>query len=688
MLLLCVFALSTAFAQPPLQQLKGHVPDIVKNGQAPLVSILPSNQKMYLSIVLPIRNKPAFDQLLKELYNPKSPKYRQFLAPEQFAQQFSPAQSDYQKVLYFARANSFTVTNTPPNRLILSMEGTVAQAEQTFHVHMNLYRDRQAKRDFYAPDREPSISLSVPILHVAGLSNALIAKPMLGLGAGGGAYQSSGNPTVYYPYSMRAAYYGGSSLTGSGQCLALGEFQGYNIEDVIQTLQAGGRAQASYITTGSGNYVVSYTPPGSSSSYSVTLSNVPLDGGTVAPYLPQQNPPNEDIVQVAQTDEEEVVADISQAIGMAPGMSQIEIYLVPFQSFDYAGDILNAMMDPSPYGIPVCSQSAMPWAQWSPGYYGYQSTYLDQAFQSLEQNGQSLFVSTGDAGSWPINGYYDYFPADDPYVIAVGGTVLTTNSSGGWSSESAWSSGGGGISPDNLPLLPYQNGVETSCNHASTTLRSAPDIAMESSNDNYTCGAATPYPSCTTMGYGTSFAAVRWAAFMALVNQQATQDGMAPGSSIGNIDPIVYTMGFSSTYQQNMHDITSGSNGAYNACPGYDLVTGWGSPNGQNTINALVNTTPNAPLPAADPYEYNVNVTLQGTAPPTSITATMYLGDATPGATIYYQVSICGEPYALTSVQPGTYLQFVNYCPSMPASGYMYAVAPKYGQSQTVSMSF
>ena len=210
---------------------------------------------------------------------------------------------------------------------------------------------------------------------------------------------------------------------------------------------------------------------------------------------------------------------------------------------------------------------------------------------------------------------------------------------------------------------------------------------MEANNDNYTCGAATPYPSCSTTGSGTSFAAVRWAAFMALVNQQATQDGMAPSSSIGNIDPIVYTMGFSSTYQQNMHDITNGSNGAFNACPGYDLVTGWGSPNGQNTINALINTTPVAPLPASSPYEYNVNVTTQGT-PPTSITATMYLGDATPGATIYYQVTICGNPQALTSVQPGTYLQFVNTCPSTPASGYMYAIAPKYGQSQTVSMSF
>lgn len=167
---LLVFVGFVPQAKAQLQQLTGHVPDIVKNGQAPLVSILPGGQKMHLSIVLPIRNKPVFDQLLKDLYDPKSPKYRQFLAPEQFAQQFSPAQSDYQKVIKFVQANGFTVTNTPPNRMILSMEGTAAQVEQTFHVHMNLYRDRQTKRNFYAPDREPSISLSVPVLHVAGMS--------------------------------------------------------------------------------------------------------------------------------------------------------------------------------------------------------------------------------------------------------------------------------------------------------------------------------------------------------------------------------------------------------------------------------------------------------------------------------------------------------------------------------------
>ncbi len=684
---LCFLALAcfTPQARAQLQQLTGHVPDMVKNGQAPLVSILPGGQKMHLSIVLPLRNKPVFDQLLKELYDPKSPRYRQFLAPEQFAQQFSPAQSDYQKVIEFASANGFTVTNTPPNRMILSMEGTASQVEQAFHVHLNLYRDRQAKRNFYAPDREPSISLSIPVLHIAGMSNFLIAKPMIGLGGGTGGYQSSGNPPIYYPDSMRTAYYGGTSLTGNGQCLALGEFQGYNIEDVIQTLQAGGRAQASYTTTGSGNYVVSYTPPGANAPYSITLYNASLDGGSVIPDYPT-NQPGTDIRQVAEADEGEVVADISQAIGMAPGMSLIEIYLVPLQFYDDAGDILNDMFSP-PSGLPVCSQAAMPWAVWSPGYYGNQPTYLDQNFLApMAGGGQGLFVSTGDSGSWPSNSY-DYFPADDPYVIAVGGTVLTTNSSGGWSSESAWSSSGGGISPDNLPLLPYQNGVETACNHASTTLRNAPDIAMEANGDNYVCSVLAPYPSCSTTASGTSFATVRWAAFMALVNQQATDNGMAPNSAIGNIDPYIYTIGFSSGYQQNMHDIASGSNGAYNACPGYDLVTGWGSPNGQNTVDALIGTTPVAPLPASSPYEYNVNVTLQGT-PPTSITTTMYLGDATPGATIYYQVTICGEPYALTSVQPGTYLQLVNSCPSMPASGYMYAIAHKYGQSQTVSMSF
>jgi len=81
---------------------------------------------------------------------------------------------------------------------------------------------------------------------------------------------------------------------------------------------------------------------------------------------------------------------------------------------------------------------------------------------------------------------------------------------------------------------------------------------------------------------------------MALVNQQAVANGRP---TAGLLNPTIYALGTGSSYASDFHDITSGNNNngigqSYNAATGYDLVTGWGSPTGQNLINALSESTP------------------------------------------------------------------------------------------------
>jgi uncharacterized membrane protein len=112
---------------------------------------------------------------------------------------------------------------------------------------------------------------------------------------------------------------------------------------------------------------------------------------------------------------------------------------------------------------------------------------------------------------------------------------------------------------------------------------------MEADVDNYSCDDGYCYA-----GYGgTSFAAPRWAAFIALVNQQAVEAGTAPSGGIGFFNPSLYTLGESASYAEDLHDIVVGNNDTegqpvyYFAVPGYDLVTGWGSANGQSLIDDL-----------------------------------------------------------------------------------------------------
>jgi hypothetical protein len=70
-------------------------------------------------------------------------------------------------------------------------------------------------------------------------------------------------------------------------------------------------------------------------------------------------------------------------------------------------------------------------------------------------------------------------------------------------------------------------------------------------------------------------------------------------STLGFINPTIYSIGKGASYNDVFHDITSGNNNngdgeSYSAVVGYDLVTGWGSPNGQNLINTLAGSSSSA----------------------------------------------------------------------------------------------
>jgi kumamolisin len=200
----------------------------------------------------------------------------------------------------------------------------------------------------------------------------------------------------------------------------------------------------------------------------------------------------------------------------------------------------------------------------------------------MASQGQNFFVAAGDSSAWSASN--EAWPADDANIVSVGGTDLTTSSAAGpWKSETAWADSGGGISPDSIPIPSWQklSGVITSSNRGSTTLRNGPDVAGNANFTYYVCADQT---TCTANDYGgTSFAAPMWAGYLALANQQAA----ANGDTIGFIDPIIYPAALTSSYGTYFHDITSGSCGTYSGITGYDLCTGWGSPNTTGIINLL-----------------------------------------------------------------------------------------------------
>ena len=512
-----------------------HVRHEVISGEASFLNRLPATQSLRLNIALPLRNESELDDLLQELYDSQSPSFHQFLSVQEFTERFGPTEEDYAAVIRFAEQNGLTVTGTSPNRMVVDVTGSVADIERAFQVTMGSYQHPTEQREFYSPDREPSPDLRVPLWHISGLDNFSIPHPAsLRRDAAAKPGTTGSGPSGYFIGSdMRAAYYGGTALTGKGQSVGLLEFLGYNITDV-----------SNYFTK------VKQTN-------TVTVTGVSTDGSSLS--------------CTRRCDDTEQVLDIEEAISMAPGLSSVRVYVSDTSDVS----IFNKMATDNISKTLSCS-----WG-WSPA----DPSSDDTIFKEFAAQGQNLFVASGDSGAYGNRSRYVY-PADDAYVTSVGGTDLTTSSAGGlWKSETAWPDSGGGISPNNIAIPSYQTaaGVVTTANKGSKTLRNSPDVAAEANTDNYICYDGT----CEGGWGGTSFAAPRWAAFVALVNQQSVAN-TSPPKTVGFINPAIYTIGLGSSYSTAFHDITSGSNSTYSAVKGYDLVTGWGSPNGTGLINALV----------------------------------------------------------------------------------------------------
>jgi xanthomonalisin len=111
-------------AEPGWETLSGHVPSVVA-GLAPK-GRLPATNHLFLAIGLPLRNQAVLDELLRQLYDPRSTHFHKYLTPPEFTARFGPTEQDYQAVIRFAETNGLTVTDTHDNRVVLDVEGSAS----------------------------------------------------------------------------------------------------------------------------------------------------------------------------------------------------------------------------------------------------------------------------------------------------------------------------------------------------------------------------------------------------------------------------------------------------------------------------------------------------------------------------------------------------------------------------------
>jgi kumamolisin len=558
----------SATAPPGTVRLEGSLaPAIARASQ---VGTLDPAQEIEFAFTLPVRDPAGLEAFMKALYTPGDPLYRHYLKTGEFTDRFGPSQADYDAVIAFAEQHGLRVMATHTNRAVLDVAGPVQAIESALGIRMMRYRAANG-RVFRAPDVEPALPAAIEarVAGVVGLDDAVQPKSnLLGPLSGGGARLDTASPiggagrrlaapsvgtgpgNAFAPADIRAAYnLNGLAENGAGQTIALFELDGYRGSDITA-------------------YEDQFGLP------HVTLTNVLLNGvsGTpTAPTVAVPYPPGPS----------EVTLDIELAIALAPSATAIVVY----EGTSYT-DLYNRIATDN-----TAQQVSTSW------YYGLDSdppvavrNAENTAFVQMAAQGQSFFAASGDFGSNvrtgsdangnPILQFGVQDPSAQPYVIGVGGTLVSSNVVGGpWSSETSWSGSGGGIST--IWTLPgYQSAAIPAGSGGSATFRNVPDVSLDSGSGYsiYFYGAWQTY-------IGTSCAAPLWAGFTALVNQRRADNGLG---RVGFLNPALYFLGHSGRYATDMHDITTGSNGAYAAVAGYDNVTGWGTLNGANLIGDLL----------------------------------------------------------------------------------------------------
>jgi subtilase family serine protease len=546
-----------------------HVRDVVRTGAVQVSGTLPPSQVLQLDLVLPLSDAAGLDAFLSELYNPSSPSYRHFLSVQQFTARFGPTQAQYDAVVNYSTKNGLTVVGGTRDGMDVQVNGTVEAVEAAFHVTLHTYLDPTDNHTYFSVDSEPTTGLPFNLWHISGLDN--LAKPYPMYLTRESYAKSHGIPlaSVVIPpmtgsgplgsflgSDMRAAYYGNGPLTGAGQNLGLLELGGTDLADLQNYYQ---QVKQPY----PGNPSSPCTSGGTCTSGIITLLQT---NPMVSTYC------------VGKCHDVEQTFDMTQALGMAPGLASLTFYVGSGQD---VSTILSAMVSHDPLPTTISSS----WGGWGGVDSSIPNIYLDR----MAAQGQTFFQASGDNSTWAPNN--NDWPADDPYLVSVGATnLVTAGPAGPWQSETAWDCSGGGVSPNGIPIPSWQQipGVINSSNKGSTTLRNGPDVSANGGFNFYVCANQI---SCSVGEYaGTSFAAPMWAAFTALNNEQLVATGRP---MLGFIDPTIYAQNESNgaltpAYALFFHDITSGTSGSYSAVPGYDLVTGWGSPNGLNGFNKSV----------------------------------------------------------------------------------------------------
>lgn len=623
---------------------------------------VPGATPLHVIVSLKLQHADELKTFIANQRRPGSPSYGVNLTPAQFTAAYSPTAAQSDAVASYMASQGFRNVKVTPNRLLVEADGSASAVEAAFNTRLTTFA-YQGKQ-YFAPTQDVMVpaTLGDVVLGVHGLNNvnrmlpATKARRHADELPGKVMPTAAGAPAIVQAYTADAihkAYNVGDTPAGSGTVIAIST-AGSDLQQVITDLRIYERD-----------------------------SNLPSVPVQVVQSAPLPNPQD-------NAGDGEWDLDSQSSTGMAGHAKQLVFYnatdlgdslLKAYSDFatdniakagnmSYGGcDVLQHFSDPTgdPLGL---------------GLFADFVSAADQLFMQAVAQGQTWFASSGDAGAAcglitnmvtpdvpgiPSNVEY---PASSPYVVAVGGTSLVTDSAYNYIVETAWDAGGGGFSFDEAPPAWQASVVPTAM--APTGLppgggRGVPDIAMVAGGPD----VGTPvgffgFGGADIVSNGAHGAAVgtSWSSPLAVGVWARLQSARC--NQMGFAAPLLYGLdpspGPGST-AVGFHDIILGNNGQYNATPGWDFTTGYGTFDVSATNKALqpglkctvVTTPPAASISASTqlgPAPLSVVISGVGSSDPTGGGLTNYSVDFGDGTTADQAAPVF--PAHVYS-QPGTY---------------------------------
>jgi pseudomonalisin len=508
-------------------------------------------------------------------HDPSSPEFGQFLSPDEFASEFGVLESQLGQVTTWLTGTGMVIDSTSTARDVVSLHGTAAQVSALFRTTID--RFSYSGGMFLANTAAPVVPYGLGITNVIGLNTLQHASLPSGTQQDGCAQSTCIGLTT--PSDLWGVYQQPAAYQGAGQKLAVfGEGQTDGVVSDLRTFEK---------KSGLPQTPVTVKHPAGDTDFTDDSGHVEWN------------------------------IDTQASTGMAPKASNLTLYFghdlsdadVTKVFSQWTDDLSGPMQASASYGecetVPVVSpiagqpllNPALPAGQGMGNNADYAWT---QILRQAAIEGKTLFSSTGDTGSsCPVayaavigagNGVLNQgapitnAPASLPYVVGVGGTVLYTDGAGHRDHEYGWNySGGGSTLFTDAPS--YQRGtpgLSYDCVTDPTTVcRGIADVSAQS-GDIVSNGYSIVSNGQDSSGGGTSLSSPLWEGMWARIQSASPS---TRGNGFANYS--LYRVGKDpASNPRDYFDITStdpstglpSTNGAYPTTPGWDYVTGWGTP--------------------------------------------------------------------------------------------------------------